>query len=61
MASEKKHYEIPKCDLLTCPKCNYTGSVFDDFDNLGASVETNVFCNRCNSEFNPDTGDVGAD
>ena len=40
---------------ITCPECEFSGDT-DDFDNLGASGETNVFCTRCNCEFDPDTG-----
>jgi hypothetical protein len=40
--------------IHTCPKCGFVGDV-SKFD-YGGSEERTVFCNKCNCEFDLDTG-----
>lgn len=45
-------------DSLQCTECNHE-STLDAFDIIGA-CGTNVFCPRCNSEIDSETGKLAA-
>lgn len=53
VAEPNEHEPLPQ---ITCPACGKTDDL-NGFDCLGA-CDDNLFCTRCHSEFDPDTGIV---